>query len=261
MITLSTGLELEQCDGEKPPLFCLHGIGGNTASFEPQLRYFEGKRSIIAWNMPGYGGSAALPEMTFEALADAAVAALDELDIPQAVFVGQSIGGMVALEIAHRYPDRVAAQVLIGTTPSFGGRDQTFKQEFLQARLAPLDAGETMQTLAPEFVPQIVGRNASPEVISAATASMSAVSNAAYRATIECLVTFNRRDALKDMHMPCLLIAGDEDKNAPARTMQKMTDSLPDARYHSIEGAGHLINLEARAECNALIENFLGELS
>jgi len=118
-----------------------------------------------------------------------------------------------------------------------------------------------MQTLAPAFVPQIVGHKASAEVIAAATASMLAVSNSAYRATIECLVTFNRRDALQTITQPCLLIAGDEDKNAPARTMQKMADSLPDARYHCIEGAGHLINLEAGVECNALIEKFLGEIS
>jgi len=120
VITLRTGLEIDQREGEHTPLFCLHGIGGNTQSFQPQLQYFEGTRNIIAWNMPGYGGSAALPEMTFQSLADAAVAALDELKIEQAVFVGQSIGGMVALEMAPHL-------LLVGETrlskKSFSRRD------------------------------------------------------------------------------------------------------------------------------------------
>lgn len=259
---LHSGLSIDQREGSsQPAVFCMHGIGGNTKSFEPQLQYFEGKQKIIAWDMPAYGESTALSEMTFEALADAAITALDELGLQQVVFVGQSIGGMVALEIAHRHPERVAALVLVGTTPSFGGRDESFKDDFLKARLAPLDAGKTMQDLAPKFVPQIVGSKASEAVIAAATASMAAVSIAAYRSTIECLVTFNRRDALATMQMPCLLIAGDEDKNAPARTMQKMADTLPSSQYHCLEGVGHLINLEAADACNRLIEKFLGELS
>lgn len=261
MRRLSTGLSLDWRAGPGAALFCLHGIGGNSASFAPQLEHFDGVRAIGAWDMPGYGDSRPLPSMSFAALAQAVVAALDELGQARAVLVGQSIGGMVAQEVAHRYPERVAALVLIGTTPSFGGRDETFKEKFLQARLAPLDAGETMQTLAPQFVPQIVGRAAGDAVIAAATASMSVVGNDAYRATIECLVTFNRRAELAQLSMPSLLIAGGEDNNAPARTMQKMAETMPDARYHCIESAGHLINLEAGPACNALIHDFVGELS
>ncbi|MGB0865381.1 MAG: alpha/beta fold hydrolase [Granulosicoccaceae bacterium] len=260
MKKLSTGLEVDQRDGLDPVVFCMHGIGGNTASFEPQLRFFSGKQAVIAWNMPGYGGSEPLEAMSFESLARCAVDALDELGLEKAVFVGQSIGGMVALELAARYPARVQALVLIGTTPSFGGRDEAFKQQFLKARLAPLDAGATLPSLAVDFVPQIVGSTASAEVVAAATQSMSEVSAAAYRATIECLVTFNRRADLTNIDAPCLLISGGEDRNAPARTMQKMADKLPNARYHCIEEAGHLINLEAAPQCNALIESFIGEL-
>lgn len=260
MKQIVAGVELDQRDGALPSLLCLHGIGGDTSSFEPQLKYFEGKQKICAWNMPGYGNSEPLSSTSFKSLAEKVATVLKAQQLTQVVLVGQSIGGMIALEVAVRFPELVSALVLVGTTPSFGGRDDTFKSQFIKARLAPLEAGKSMRDLAPDFVPQIVGSIATPEVKAQAVASMSAVPTKSYRNIIECLVTFNRREALAQLLIPCLVIAGEEDKNAPARTMEKMAKALPNARYHCVEQAGHLINLEAGDICNRLIEDFLGEL-
>ncbi|MEM8811038.1 MAG: alpha/beta hydrolase [Pseudomonadota bacterium] len=239
------------------PALCLHGIGGDTESFRPQLDGLRSDRRMIAWNMPGYGGSDLLSETTFEALSDAAIRLMDGLAIDRVHLIGQSIGGMIAQEAAIRYPDRFASLVLIGTTPAFGGRDDSFKTAFLDARLKPLDAGTPMADLAVRFVPEIVGPIAQPEAIEAGTRSMQTVPESTYRAILKCLVTFNRRDDLGLITQPVCLIAGSHDRNAPARTMQKMAERLPDAVYHEIDGAGHLINLEAPEACNRIIRDFL----
>jgi len=55
----------------------------------------------------------------------------------------------------------------------------------------------------------------------------------------------------------CCLIAGEVDQNAPAKTMAKMAGKIPQADYHEIKGAGHLINLEAGPETNAILNEFL----
>lgn len=243
--------------GEAPPLLCLHGIGGDTGSFGPQLEALADRFRVIAWAMPGYGGSAALAETRFETLSAAAIRLMDALQIETVHLAGQSIGGMIAQDMALRYPDRIASLILIGTTPSFGGRDDTFKTEFLDARLKPLDAGLTMPELAERFVPDIVGPIADETAIASATRSMAAVPPETYRTIMRCLVTFNRRDDLADITQPCCLIAGSHDRNAPPRTMEKMAAKLPHAVFHLIDGAGHLINLEAPDACNALIRDFL----
>ncbi|MEM1048213.1 MAG: alpha/beta hydrolase [Pseudomonadota bacterium] len=243
--------------GRAEPILCLHGIGGDTGSFGPQLTGLSDTYRVLSWAMPGYGGSAPLAETTFETLSAAAIRLMDALEIGKAHLAGQSIGGMIAQDMALRYPDRVASLILIGTTPSFGGRDDTFKTEFLDARLKPLDAGLTMPELAERFVPEIVGPIADAAAIASATRSMAAVPVETYRTIMRCLVTFNRRDDLGDIARPCCLIAGSHDKNAPPRTMEKMAARLPDAVYHLIDGAGHLINLEAPDACNALIRDFL----
>lgn len=239
------------------PILCLHGIGGDTGSFQPQLDGLAGH--VIAWNMSGYGGSDPLTELTFPALADKLRDFLDALGIAKVHLCGQSIGGMLALEMAFTHPQYVASLALIGTTAAFGGRDDSFKDQFIAARLEPLDAGQSIAELARSFVPEIVGPIASANAIAAATASMTAVPEATYRAIIKCLVTFNRRADIETLNIPTCLIAGEHDQNAPARTMARMADKIAGAQFHEIMGAGHLINLEACEQTNTILSNFYSQ--
>ena len=152
----------------------------------------------------------------------------------------------------------MASLALIATTSAFGGRDESFKDAFVAARLAPLDQGRTLAELAEAFVPEIVGPRASEAAIAAATATMAAVPEATYRAIIACLVTFDRRALLERLAVPVCLISGAHDQNAPAKTMARMADKISGATYHNIEGAGHLVNLEAPDATNAILRKFYG---
>ncbi len=253
----AAGILFEQSGTGDVPLICLHGIGGDAGSFQPQLDELGRSMRVISWNMPGYGGSDPLPEMTFEALAGAVRSFMDALQLETAHIAGQSIGGMIAQEFALRFPERVASLILIATTPAFGGRDEGFKTEFLKARMKPLDEGRTMAELAPEFVPQIVGSKASDAAIAAAIQSMASVPENSYRAVVTCLVTFDRYADTAAIGQPACLIAGAEDRNAPARTMEKMAARMPRGAFHQIEGAGHLVNLEAPDVTNTILKQFL----
>lgn len=241
----------------KPPLICLHGIGGDATSFMPQLRGLAKSRRVLSWNMPGYGASAPLADMDFASLCDRLCAGLDALRIEQAVFVGQSIGGMIAQEMAIRHPQRVAGLVLIATVSAFGGRDDSFRDSFLAARLAPLDKGVSMAKLAEEAIPAVLGPAADNNTRRDAIAAMAAIPESAYRQVLATLVTFNRREDQHRITCPCCLIAGAADDNSPARVMEKMADSLPHATFHIVENAGHLVNSEAGDACNAIIADFI----
>ena len=241
----------------KPPLICLHGIGGDATSFMPQLRGLAKSRRVLSWNMPGYGASAPLADMDFASLCDRLCAGLDALRIEQAVFVGQSIGGMIAQEMAIRHPQRVAGLVLIATVSAFGGRDDSFRDSFLAARLAPLDKGVSMAKLAEEAIPAVLGPAADNNTRRDAIAAMAAIPESAYRQVLATLVTFNRREDQHRITCPCCLIAGAADDNSPARVMEKMAAGLPHATFHIVENAGHLVNSEAGDACNAIIADFI----
>jgi len=240
-----------------PTVLCLHGIGGDDASFQPQLEGLSDDYRVIAWNMPGYRESAVLDELSFLKLAESLHALINELDCGPVHIIGQSIGGMIAQEYYHRFADQVHSLVLVATTTAFGGKDDSFKKEFLSARLNPLDQGMPMQEIATEAIPSIVASNAEDAVVHSAIKSMAAVTPSVYREVLRCLVTFNRRADWQGITCPTCIVAGSEDTNAPAATMQKMADKLPHASYHEIASAGHLLNLEKPDEFNVITRSFL----
>ena len=57
--------EPDQAPPALPTVMCLHGIGGDDASFQPQLQVLSSNFRVVAWNMPGYRESAALDKLTF----------------------------------------------------------------------------------------------------------------------------------------------------------------------------------------------------
>jgi len=243
--------------GKGPPVVCLHGIGGGAESFRDLMDGLSGFR-VISPNLPGYGQTekGQWPP-SFEELSARLAQFIDALALGPVHLVGQSIGGMIALDHGLRRSDQVRSLSLIGTTPAFGGRDDSFKKAFLAARLAGLDAGQSMAEMAQETAPSLVGPIASPQTVDDIRAILGTVPETTWRGILQCLVTFNRRDDLAAITQPCCLIAGTQDQNAPVRTMTRMAEKLPNAKLHVIEGTGHMINQEAPVETNEIIQTFL----
>lgn len=254
---MSSGITFEAAGERGPPLVLLHGIGGNAPSFRPLVHHLAGHLRCVAWNMPGYGGSAPLVPVTFEGLAERLAAFLDERRLASAHLLGHSIGGMIAQEFALRFPGRVRSLVLVATTAAFGSRDGEFQRRFVAERTAPLDAGLGMAALARELVPSLLGEDPDPEAAALAGASLASVPEDAYRAALECLVTFDRREALAQLRVPALLVAGEYDRQAPAAVMERMAARMPDARFACVAGAGHLLPLERPRELAAVVSDFL----
>ncbi len=250
---------IEAGEGDRALVF-LHGIGGNCHSFDWQMPAFQANWRVISWDMPGYGGSALGGEMTWASLSDALLRLLDHLGLDKAAIVGHSMGGMVAQDMAIDHADRVSAVVLSATSAAFGSADGTFQEKFLSERMAPLDQGLTPADFAPEVMPQMFKDHASQVAIDHAIASMSAIPAATYRAALKCLVTFNRRADLERIAAPTLALAGEKDATAPAQGMERMAEKIPKARYHCIDGVGHLANLERPEAFNQAIGDFLGSL-
>lgn len=245
--------------GPRTVLF-LHGIGGNRDSFAEQMGRYPGWRTL-AWDMPGYGASPPIAPLSFAALAEAVVAVLDAERCAAAVLVGHSLGGMIAQETAARFPARVAGLVLFATSSAFGGRDDTFKQEFLAQRLAPLDRGKTMPEIADELVAGLFGPDPADAVRRRAVASMAAIPAAAYREALSAIVTFNRTDDLARIACPTLVLAAEHDRLAPPKTMERMAQRIPGAVYRCLAGAGHLANFETPAAFDRVLDDFLATLS
>jgi 3-oxoadipate enol-lactonase len=244
-------------DAASPPLVFLHGIGGAARGWRGQLDFFKDYYRTIAWDMPGYGGSAPLPTVSIAALAGALQDFLQQVVATKPILVGHSIGGMIVQQWLSKNPDIAGAVVLAQTSPAFGKPDGDWQKAFIDARLGPLDRGETLSSLAPSLVKELVGDEPDVSGMDLARDCMAAVPAASYRATMLALMGFDLRNALKSIVVPTLVLSGAKDNNAPAAMMAKMASYIPSAKYVELEGAGHLANLERPMAFNAALDHFL----
>jgi 3-oxoadipate enol-lactonase len=244
-------------DPRLPPLMFLHGIGGAARAWRGQLEAFSDHYRTIAWDMPGYGGSAPPAQFSIPAFADALQDFLQQVGATKPILVGHSIGGMIVQQLLAMSPGIAGAVVLAQTSPAFGKPDGDWQKSFIDARLGPLDRGETLVSLAPTLVRELVGDNPDASGIELARDCMAAVPEATYRATMLALLGFDQRHALKSIAVPTLVLSGSKDNNAPAPMMAKMASYIPSATYVELEGVGHLANLERPGAFNAALDGFL----
>ncbi|HZR99949.1 MAG TPA: alpha/beta fold hydrolase [Chloroflexota bacterium] len=108
--------------GTGDPLICLHGAGPGASSwsnFRTNLDAFSAQYRTILWDMPQYGKSSKIvidkPRLTF--ISGILREFMDQLGIERARFVGNSMGGQVAIKLAIDAPERVEKLVVIGSTP------------------------------------------------------------------------------------------------------------------------------------------------
>jgi pimeloyl-ACP methyl ester carboxylesterase len=101
--------------GEGPPLLLVHGLGGAASNWTELTPLLARRHRLLVPDLPGHGGSSALPAVSgLEPFADrVALVAEREGMVPTSV-VGHSLGGMVVLRLALRRPRDVAALVLAG---------------------------------------------------------------------------------------------------------------------------------------------------
>jgi 3-oxoadipate enol-lactonase len=239
----------------------LHGIGGAARAWAPQRQSFERAGYLpVALDLLGYGARAPVDALDFDALAADIEGTIARTELERPALVGHSLGGMIAQTMLRRRPQGYRAAVLACTSPAFGNPSGEFQQKFVADRLRPLDAGKTLPELANEMIDRIVGPQPDPAGRALAVACMGAVPAATYRAAVQCLVGFDERANLGKIGVPVLVLACENDPNAPPAMMERMAAKIPGARYVCLKGVGHLPNLETPQAFDNAILDFLRQV-
>ncbi len=237
------------------PLLFLHGVGGGHAAWDRQLPFFAARGyRAHAWDQPGYGGTPPVAPYDLEHVTGALARVIGG---EPAILVGHSMGGFVAQEAYARFPERVRALVLCFTSAAFGGSGSDFARQFIAARIAPLDEGRTMAEIAARVMPALRGSRSDPAGLALAERIMSAVPPDTYRQAVRLLTTFDRRAQLPGIRVPTLLVAGSDDRVAPAAVMERMAQKIPGAEYVLLEGCGHLGPMDQPEPFNQALTDFL----
>ena len=242
-------------------LVFLHGVGGGHHAWDRQLPYFAARGyASHAWDQPGYGHTAIVEPYDLEQVSASLRRLIDSLGGP-VILVGHSMGGMVAQEAYARNPANIVGLVLGFTSPAFPKGGSDFARKFIEDRIGPLDAGQSMADVAARLMPTMRGHRSDPAGLAHAQKIMSEIPPDTYRRAVRLLTTFDRKADLARIAVPTLLVAGTDDRTAPAPVLERMAKEIPGAEFVALEGCGHLGPMDQPDEFNATLAGFLKRYS
>jgi len=254
-------LHVEQ-SGAGPDLLLIHGWGMNAAVWEGLPKTVSAGRRIHRVELPGHGASTFDPGCgDLSSWADACLEAAPE----RAIWLGWSLGGLVALEAALRAPLRVAGLILLATTPRFvQGPDwesATPSGTFTGFRDALL--ADPAATLERFLALQVRGSDAARDTLRALRRELSHRPEPdphALAAGLRLLRESDLRFRMGALACPNLWLFGERDTLVPVSASESIGALLPSARKEVVSGAGHAPFLSHPEVTGASIARFLEAL-
>lgn len=242
------GLHLERAGDRGPLLFCLHGIGSSSASFAPQLDGLSSRVRVLAWDAPGYGGSAdPVRPLSLDDFTDVAAAVIRRYagsgaGGPRAHLLGVSWGGVLALRLAVRHPELVAG--LIVADSSLGSATDPEKAAAMRERAAEL-AESGPRAFAGRRGPRLVSPEAPPALVRHVVDTMAdAIRLPGYGHAAESMAAADLGPQLAAITAPTLVLCGDRDRVTGAEASQAIAGGIHRSAYVILHGAGHLAHQE-----------------
>lgn len=243
--------------GSGPPIVFLHAFPLDSGMWAPQRGALIANWRCLFIDQRGIGESTASPPYSMDRFADDAAAVLDRATVSDAVVVGLSMGGYVALALWRRHRDRVRALVLADTRA--GADTEEGRQRRLE--LADLARREGIAAVAERQISGLLGkttREKRAEVMSTARGMMATASVDGIVGALDAMRT--RPDSaatLSTIDVPTLVMVGDEDVITPIKEARALHEGIAGSRLEVLSGAGHLSNLERPAAFNAVLGEFL----
>jgi len=241
-------------DGEGESLVLISGIGMALREFNRQVPLFKRFYRVIRYDNRGAGKSdKPVTEYSIRDMADDTIGLLDHLGIERASFLGCSMGGLIAQEVAITYPQRVAKLVLCSTfsrhdsesglTPEALGLAGLPKVKYLMGLLSLVFNSPIRRGVA--FVVRALTNSKASETGVNAQAAASA-----------------RHDAFERLRLikaPTLILVGAADRLIRPSSSEVLAREIPHARLAKINGGSHNMHVEKSEAFNAEVLSFLQE--
>jgi 3-oxoadipate enol-lactonase len=259
-----------RCSGSRneTPVLVVNALGATLATWMPVVGHMRIRPRVVTWDLRGLhdSGPPASDRLDPGAHAEDGIAALDEHDVDRVGVAAWASGARIAAEIAHRYPERVAALALVCPDP--GRRLSHVLGRLDVASVLPTIAGAAkhfavpvgaaLRALAgrPELAGLIrqsgmVGATADTSSLVELMKGMAACNPRVLLATYEAVAGDPADDILPSIEAPTLVVAGGRDPFTPPRMARAVAESIPGARVEIYDDATHYLPLEFPARLAA----------
>lgn len=242
-------------DGET--IIFLHAAGLNLTWWDQQFRVLSTQFNLLAMDLPGHGRSGRQHDKcTLENLAESVADTLKNIVAGPVHIVGLSVGGMIAQLLALRYPELVKSLFLVATqcTLSDDVREVMRRRAFM-ARSEGMKrlAKETCTRWLPaSFIAQ------RPDVAERVINTLLSNDAENFASIWDAISALNLENSLPAIRCRTLVMSGEQDNNAPVAAGMLIASLIPDARFVSVPGAGHLLPSEKPDIFNQTLCEFIG---
>jgi pimeloyl-ACP methyl ester carboxylesterase len=247
--------------GRGRPMVLLHAFPLAREMWRPQVEALRDDCRLLAPDLRGFGGTGPFDgPPSVERMADDVAGLLDALRVSEAVVAGLSMGGYVALAFARRHGGRLRGLVLADTRAEADGPEARANRDKLIAFARDHSAADVIDQLLPKMVSEET-RTRRPEVVAEVRRIASAQPPAGVIAALQALR--NRPDATRGLELitvPTLVVVGRDDALTPPAVAQALAAGIRGADLATLDGAGHLSNLEQPAAFNSVVRQFLARV-
>lgn len=264
------GAKLSYWDtGAGMPVVFLHPTPLDHDYWRPMVEDLAGVRAIVP-DLRGHGGSELgtdlpvggfervpdAPVLTIGQLADDILALLDHLQVPEAVFVGCSIGGYTLLELWRKAPGRMKGLAFVSSKP------QPDAEANLQKRVANIKQARAGGSGAifdgmTELLTGASARQRRPAIVKELRARMTLTAEALVAVQAGLAVRPDSVPTVATIGVPVLAIAGGEDSTATREEMEAFRAAPGGCEFHLLPDAGHFSAYEQPRKVAALLADWL----
>ena len=255
--------------GQGFPILCLHGHPGMGSSMAVFTQHLSHRYKTIAPDLRGYGNSQTAVDFDMTDHLIDLDALLERLNIEKYLVLGWSLGGILALELALRSPDRVSGLILVASAARpWGDHPPITWQDNLYTGIAGivnwLQPGRQwhIDSLGQRSLFRHLVQTHTPEtyqyLAEAAVPAYLRTSRRATRALFTAIQQgYNRVPDLPQIQCPSLVLAGARDRHITAAASQETMRQLADAEWHCYPNTAHLFPWEIPAQMLADIDDWL----
>lgn len=243
-----------EVDGQGDAVIFIHGLGGTSNVFTPQLQALGGRYRAARPDLAGSGRSPASGPLSIGGFADAVVRLARVLGIERAHLVGHSMGTIVCQHMAVNEPRLARSLALFG--PLLAPPDPA--RQAMRDRAAKARA-EGMAGIADAIVQGATSGDTkanNPVAVALVRELLMRQDAEGYARTCEALAAAKAAD-VRRIACPALLVTGDEDGVTSPSNARAMAEQISGARVMILNRCGHWATLERAAECSAALKEFL----
>jgi 3-oxoadipate enol-lactonase len=237
-----------------------HSLAANLHLWDAQAAALAGRYRVLRYDIRGHGGSdVPPPPYTLEQMADDLHGLLQALGITETHFVGLSMGGLIGMTMALRFPRAVKSLVLADTTACYGPKMTPMWDD--RIRVAEAQGIEPLldRTMEAWFTASF--RAEHPEVIDRVGAMLRPTDVRGYVGAIRAIGYVDLREAIGAIRCPTLILVGEEDRGTDITMANTMHQRIGGSELTVLPKAAHCSCIEAADAFTRAVLGFLQKVA